>query len=84
VLAPRLCGQALRSEAGDDPSAARTAMPRIDTDFWDTTAVVLPHRYAGAVLRDTLTGRERRVGADSILPLAEALTDFPVALLVAD
>jgi (1->4)-alpha-D-glucan 1-alpha-D-glucosylmutase len=82
VLAPRLCGQALRSEAGDDPSGARTAVPRIDTDFWDTTAVVLPHRYAGAVLRDTLSGRERRVGADSILPLAEALADFPVALLV--
>jgi (1->4)-alpha-D-glucan 1-alpha-D-glucosylmutase len=84
VLAPRLCGQALRSEAGDDPDAPPTALPRIDADFWDTTAVVLPHRYAGAILRDALSGRERRVGADSILPLAEALADFPVALLTAD
>jgi (1->4)-alpha-D-glucan 1-alpha-D-glucosylmutase len=84
TLAPRLCGQALRTEAGDDPDASPTAMPRIDPDFWETTAVVLPHRYAGATLRDALSGRERRVGADSILPLAEALADFPVALLVAD
>jgi (1->4)-alpha-D-glucan 1-alpha-D-glucosylmutase len=36
------------------------------------------------MLRDALSGRERRVGADSILPLAEALADFPVALLAAD
>ncbi|OZI61086.1 malto-oligosyltrehalose synthase [Bordetella genomosp. 11] len=84
VLAPRLCGQALRTEAGDDPSAAPTALPRIDSDFWDTTAVVLPHRYAGVMLRDALSGRERRVGADSILPLGEALADFPVALLIPD
>jgi (1->4)-alpha-D-glucan 1-alpha-D-glucosylmutase len=84
TLAPRLCGQALRTEAGDDPDAPPTAMPRIDPDFWENTAVVLPHRYAGAMLRDALSGRERRVGADSILPLAEALADFPVALLAAD
>ncbi|ARP82198.1 malto-oligosyltrehalose synthase [Bordetella genomosp. 8] len=84
VLAPRLCSLGLRGEAGDDPSGPSTALPRIDGDFWDTTAVVLPHRYAGATLRDALSGRERRVGADSILPLAEALADFPVALLVAD
>ncbi|ANN72579.1 malto-oligosyltrehalose synthase [Bordetella bronchialis] len=83
VLAPRLCGQALRTEAGDDPSAPATGLPRIDPGFWDTTAVVLPHRYAGALLRDALSGRERRVGADSILPLAEALADYPVALLTA-
>ncbi|ARP86432.1 malto-oligosyltrehalose synthase [Bordetella genomosp. 9] len=82
VFAPRLCAQALRSEAGDDPRAPATSLPRIDPDFWNTTSVVLPHRYAGATLRDALSGRERRVGADSILPLAEVLSDFPVALLV--
>jgi (1->4)-alpha-D-glucan 1-alpha-D-glucosylmutase len=82
TLVPRLCGLALRTENGDDPDTAPTALPRIDPGFWDTTAVVLPHRYAGVTLRDALSGRERRVGADSILPLSEALADFPVALLV--
>jgi (1->4)-alpha-D-glucan 1-alpha-D-glucosylmutase len=82
TLVPRLCAQALRTENGDDPDAPSTPSPRIDPAFWETTAVVLPHRYAGATLRDALSGRERRVGADSILPLAEALADFPVAVLV--
>ncbi|ANN77576.1 malto-oligosyltrehalose synthase [Bordetella flabilis] len=82
TLVPRLCAQGLRTENGDDPDAPPTALPRIDPAFWETTAVVLPHRYAGATLRDALSGRERRVGADSILPLAEALADFPVAVLV--
>ncbi|WP_454689993.1 malto-oligosyltrehalose synthase [Achromobacter aloeverae] len=85
VLAPRLVGRHLRADDGDAANAdAGLCLPRIDAAFWETTAVVLPHRYAGAVLRDALSGRERRVGADSILPLAEALADFPVALLPAD
>ncbi|ALM82504.1 malto-oligosyltrehalose synthase [Bordetella sp. N] len=89
VLAPRLVGAHLRVDDGDVGTAggasdAALCIPRIDPAFWESTAVVLPHRYAGAVLRDALSGRERRVGADSILPLAEALADFPVALLPAD
>ncbi|MFC4276543.1 malto-oligosyltrehalose synthase [Achromobacter aloeverae] len=86
VLAPRVVGRHLRADDGDadDDARAGLCVPRIDPAFWETTAVVLPHRYAGAVLRDALSGRERRVGADSILPLAEALADFPVALLTGD
>ncbi len=85
VLAPRLVGTRLRADDGDAANAeAGLCLPRIDAEFWETTAVVLPHRYAGATLRDALSGRERRVGADSILPLGEALADFPVALLPAD
>ena len=49
--------------------------------FWDSTVVVLPHRYAGTVLRDALSGRERRVGADSLMPVSKVLADLPVALL---
>ncbi|WP_369825879.1 malto-oligosyltrehalose synthase [Achromobacter sp. HZ34] len=85
VLAPRLVGTHLRVDDGDVAGAdGGLCLPRIDPAFWESTAVVLPHRYAGATLRDALSGRERRVGADSILPLAEALADFPVALLPAD
>jgi (1->4)-alpha-D-glucan 1-alpha-D-glucosylmutase len=84
TLVPRLCASHLCADDGDAADGTFTCLPRIDPAFWETTAVVLPHRYAGAVLRDTLSGRERRVGADSILPLSEALADYPVSVLVQD
>jgi (1->4)-alpha-D-glucan 1-alpha-D-glucosylmutase len=96
TVVPRLCAAQLidgvmaatASEARDQAADADTqeaevsAWPCVPAGFWTSTSILMPPQFAGVGLRDAITGRECRVGPDGMLPLGEALGDFPVALLL--
>jgi (1->4)-alpha-D-glucan 1-alpha-D-glucosylmutase len=74
VIAPRLV-------AGLLPEAEQAP---IGQTVWGDTRVVLPDAFAGAALRQLFTGANvnvMRAAGQTVLPLATALAEFPVALL---
>ena len=76
VIVPHLCW------AGLEQNQEGSMEPRIRPDFWDKTQVTLPSVYAGARLKNILSGDRHQAGPRANLGLADTLRNLPVAILI--
>jgi (1->4)-alpha-D-glucan 1-alpha-D-glucosylmutase len=77
IVVPRLCLPGVATAEARD-------RPAIDPQFWGDTGIVLPRRYMGVRLQDTLASTQLCSREDGMLPVADVFGGLPVAMLRAD